>query len=587
MLSDLGDFDDYIKAQVHEWNAPGIGVSIVKDEKVIFTRGYGYRDYANRLPFLSSTLFPIASNTKLFTAIAAGILVEKGALTFDQPIRDVVPSLRFYDKSLDAAVTLRDMLGHRTGVPRYDMILHRAEFSKKELFDRIRFMKPIAPFRSKLIYNNMMYEAVGHIIELLSGKSWDQFVRDEVLSPVGMPQTAFTIAGMLAHPNHAVPFTERRDSEALWQTPYPELNWSSPAGSIVSSLDDMSRWLAVLMNNGVMAGKKVIPEQILQATLAPGLAFPDPLGDVLGFEPEINSIYGMGRQTSSYRGHLLASHGGDLRAFHSQVSYLPREKLGVVVFVIGDHCSMLRNAVGYNVYDRLLGLGESSSMDALREFHLKAKQNMRESRERVRPSAIPDTRFSHDLADYVGRYEHPAYGQLHISLNDFQLQFRFRQTKLPLHHYHYDRFDTDDDEAEGAWSMSFLTSPLGDIDRVSLWLDATDAVFVRIPDAPAPGVLKQLTGTYQAAFGAKCAIKLRRDNQLMLHFPEAPAEVLTPLKGLQFRNPKWPQRTFEFVMENGRVVALRHWNSVAEFVLTRVENADSADTMEHEEPIAD
>jgi hypothetical protein len=341
------------------------------------------------------------------------------------------------------------------------------------------------------------------------------------------------------------------------------------------------------MNNGVMAGKRVIPEQILQATLTPGLAFPDPLDDVLGFQPEINSIYGMGRQTSSYRGHLLASHGGDLRAFHSQVSYLPREKLGVVVFVIGDHCSMLRNAVGYNVYDRLLGLGESSSVDALREFHLKAKQNMRESRERVRPSAIPDTRPSHDLADYVGRYEHPAYGQLHISLNDSQLQFRFRQTKLPLHHYHYDRFDTDDDEAEGAWSMSFLTSPLGDIDRVSLWLDATDAVFVRIPDAPAPSVLKQLTGTYQAAFGAKCSIKLRRDNQLMLHFPEAPAEVLTPLKGLQFRNPKWPQRTFEFVMEDGRVAALRHWNSVAEFVLTRVENAESADTMEDEEPIAD
>ncbi|MFM0125946.1 hypothetical protein P0D73_45205 [Paraburkholderia sp. RL18-101-BIB-B] len=100
-------------------------------------------------------------------------------------------------------------------------------------------------------------------------------------------------------------------------------------------------------------------------------------------------------------------------------------------------------------------------------------------------------------------------------------------------------------------------------------------------------MLERLTGTYQAAFGAKCSVKLRRDNQLMLHFPEAPAEVLTPFKGLQFRNPKWPQRTFEFVMEDGRVTALRHWNSVAEFVLTRVENAESADTMEDEEPIAD
>ena len=587
MLNDLGDFDDYMKTQVHEWNAPGIGVTIVKDEDVIFTGGYGYRDYANNLPFLSSTLFPIASNTKLFTAIAAGILVEKGALTFDQPIRDVVPSLRFYDKSLDAAVTLRDMLGHRTGVPRYDMILHRDNFSKKELFDRIRFMKPVAPFRSKLIYNNMMYEAVGHIIELLSGKPWDAFIRDEILAPLGMSQTTFTVADMIAQPNHAVPFTERRDSEVLWQAPYPELNWSSPAGSIVSSLDDMSRWLSALMNKGMMAGKTVIPERILQATLAPGLAFPHPLGGLLGFQPEINAIYGMGRQTSSYRGHLLASHGGDLRAFHSQASYLPRERLGVIVFVIGDHCAMLRDAVGYNVYDRLLGLGESSWMDALREFHLKAKQDMRESRERVKASAIPDTRPSHDLEDYVGRYEHPAYGQLHISLKGSQLQFHFRQTELPLHHYHYDRFDTRDDEVQGAWSMSFLTSPLGDIDRVGLWLDATDAVFVRIPDAPALDVLKQLTGTYQGAVGDKCTIKLRRDNHLTLHFPGAPAEVLTPFKGLQFRNPKWPRRIFEFVMEDGRATALRHWNSIAEFVLTRVENTDSTDTMEDEGSITD
>jgi CubicO group peptidase (beta-lactamase class C family) len=138
------------------------------------------------------------------------------------------------------------------------MILHRANFSKKELFDRIRFMKPVAPFRSKLIYNNMMYEAVGHIIELLSGKPWDAFIRDEILAPLGMSQTTFTVADMIAQPNHAVPFTERRDSEVLWQAPYPELNWSSPAGSIVSSLDDMSRWLSALMNKGMMAGKTVI-----------------------------------------------------------------------------------------------------------------------------------------------------------------------------------------------------------------------------------------------------------------------------------------------------------------------------------------
>jgi hypothetical protein len=202
---------------------------------------------------------------------------------------------------------------------------------------------------------------------------------------------------------------------------------------------------------------------------------------------------------------------------------------------------------------------------------------------------VPNTQPSHRLEDCVGCYEHPAYGKLTISLNGSQLQFHFRKTKLPLHHYHYDRFDTDDDEAEGAWSVSFLTSPLGDIDRVGLWLDQTDAVFVRIPAAPPVSILEQLIGTYQTAVGVKATVKLRRDNQLTLRFPGARAEVLVPLKELQFRTPKMPKTTFEFVMGNERATALRLWNSLTDFVLTRVENGDSADTdaMEDDEPITD
>ncbi|HEY3598112.1 MAG TPA: serine hydrolase [Paraburkholderia sp.] len=574
----LGDFDERMHKLIHDWNVPGIGVSIVKDQEVVLAKGYGFRDCGNELPFTPATVFPIASNTKLFTAVAAGLLVERGVLSFDQPIRDVVPSLLFHDPSLNATVTLRDMLGHRTGVPRYDMIWYKAGFSPKESFERIRFMKPVAPFRSRLIYNNMMYDAVGHVIELLSGKPWDQFIRDEILKPLGMTHTAFTIADMLEQPEFSVPFSERRDGKELRRLPYHDVHESAPAGSMASNLDDMARWLIALMNNGLVGGVQVVPERTLNATLAPGLPFPEVANAIFGPSPELNSIYGMGRQTSSYRGHRLTSHGGALPGFYSQVSYLTREKLGVAVFVIGDHCSMVSNVVGFDVYDRLLGLEPTHWGEDVLAFRAKNKNSMQEARKRVTPSAVPNTRPSHGLDEYVGCYEHPAYGKLDIQLENGQLKFGFRAMALRLDHYHYDRFDTEDDEAEGMWSVSFLTSPIGDIDRAVMWLDEDDVVFRRVPDQLETSVLEQLAGTYLTETGVKLPVRLR-DKTLTMHFPGLPSEILVPLKGLQFRTRLRPRMVFEFVFEDGCVTALRHWNSNFEFVLKRAKGDESNDAL--------
>ncbi|WP_277873612.1 serine hydrolase [Paraburkholderia sp. RAU2J] len=306
------------------------------------------------------------------------------------------------------------MLGHKTGVPRYDMIWYESDYSTKDLFERIRFMKPIAPLRSRLIYNNMMYEAVGHIIKLISGKPWQQFISDEILVPLGMQRTLFTYgdAKADAQGDYALPCSERRSSDEFWQPPSPKDDECSPAGSIVASLDDIARWSIMLMNDGLIDGKQVIPASVLKATLAPGLPWPNEMSDVFGFKTDLNGIYGMGRMTAAFRGHLLTSHGGTLRAFHSQVSYLSTEKVGVSVFVIGDHCAPLSNAIGFDIYSRVLGLKETDWTARLHDFRRKAKATMREARERAVPRAVPNTHPSHDLTDYVGSYEHPAYGPL-------------------------------------------------------------------------------------------------------------------------------------------------------------------------------
>src|SRR5215510_7238174 len=218
--SRLAGFDDYMAHLLETWNAPGIGVGIVGKDKLVFAKGYGYRDYGKKLPFTPTTTQPIASNTKLFTAMAAGLLVEEGRLDWDKPIRQYVPGIKFYNDDLDRTVTIRDMLSHRTGITRHDAIWFKSDFTQKDLFERLKYLEPSEAPRSVFLYNNMMYAGAGYAIELLSGKTWEQFVRERILTPLGMSSTTFSIADMLKTAEPAVPYTERRDNTELYQIPY-------------------------------------------------------------------------------------------------------------------------------------------------------------------------------------------------------------------------------------------------------------------------------------------------------------------------------------------------------------------------------
>jgi len=164
----LAGFDEWMARTLRDWNAPGVGVGIVVNDKLVFAKGYGFRDYEKKLPFTPGTMVPIASNTKLFTAVAAGMLVEEGKLTWDKPVRESVPSIRFYNDQLNNSVTLRDMLSHRTGITRHDTIWFKSDFTRRELFDKLVYLEPQEPIRETFLYNNLMFAAAGYMIELQS-----------------------------------------------------------------------------------------------------------------------------------------------------------------------------------------------------------------------------------------------------------------------------------------------------------------------------------------------------------------------------------------------------------------------------------
>src|SRR5712692_7820709 len=418
----LDGFDAYMEKVVKDWNVPGIGVAVVAKDQVVFAKGYGYRDYGKKLPYTTRTVQPIASNTKLFTATAAGLLVEEGKLDWDKPVREFVPSIQFYNDELNHTVSIRDMLSHRTGITRHDSIWYKSDFTRKELFDRLKYLEPTQPMRETFLYNNLMFAGVGYAIELLSGKKWEQFVQERIFNPLGMKTTVYSVADMLKHSDHGVPFTERRDSFDLYKIPYYEdIEGVAPCGAIISNIQEMSHWLIALMNDGKYGGRQVLPPAVLKAAMEPAIALPNILGESKGYWEVVNAAYAMGRQTASYRGRLLTYHGGDLPGFHSQVSFMPNERVGVIVFVIGNHAAPLYNYVSYNIYERLLGIDFTPWSERGLDMRLKGKQAGKEARAKAGADQIKDTRPSHALGDCAGIYEHPLVGVLMIALQEIQL----------------------------------------------------------------------------------------------------------------------------------------------------------------------
>jgi len=382
--------------------------------------------------------------------------------------------------------------------------------------------------------------------------------------------TTYTVADMLQHPDHGVPFREKRDTFELYKIPYYEdTQGVAPAGAVISNIDELSHWLIALMNDGKYNGKQVLPANVLKQTLQPAIGLPNTLGESQGFWELLNPAYGMGRQTAAYRGHLITFHGGDLPGFHSQVSFLPNDHIGVIVLVISDHSAPLYNVISYNVYERLLGMDQTPWSQRRLKQRLASKKAGTEARAKAGGDRVPNTKPSHALADYAAEYENPAYGIIKIGLKNDQLQFGFHEFDFPLSHFHYDRFDTPDDEQYGRFSVNFRTNPEGDVGSLAISLDEAEVLFTRKPPTLDAETLEKLAGTYLTPSKVKFQVLYQPGAGLSLVFPGGPPYPLILLKGLKFRTPQFADDIYEFVMENGQVKALKERDPSGEYTYER------------------
>jgi CubicO group peptidase (beta-lactamase class C family) len=483
---ELPKADQYMQQLMTEWQIAGSAVSIVYKDKVIFSKGYGYHDVAGKLPVTTKTMFGIASNTKLFTSMAAAMLHEEKKLDLDKPVRTYMPELHFSTGELDEKLTLRDMLSHRSGVPRWDGVWAGSGYSLQEILDRLQYMKPTLGFREGYLYNNNMYAAAGAVTAKVNGTTWEQLIQTKLFDPLEMKQSTFSFEEASRKGEFAKDYLiSKADNKLKEYEPDTHCSCWAPAANIVSNVEELSNWMIAQLNGGKFKGKQVIQPKAIAETMKPNnIASKEMIYDEVFF-----GLYGMGRITTDYKGHVLVTHGGVISGYRSTVAMLPKDSIAIIVLTNTAQGSPMANAAVFGIADRLLLLDESPWTTKIKKEITKQETKRGRELDSLKTLKVKDTTPSHALADYVGSYEHKAYDKIIITLEGDHLRMQHRMWNEKLEHFHYDQFWTTDhpdfliNYSLRVYKLHFMTNEAGKLDKIKTRIDGDPEVeFVRVKE---------------------------------------------------------------------------------------------------------
>jgi CubicO group peptidase (beta-lactamase class C family) len=556
-LPSLRGFDEFVAEVMKNWKAPGVAIVVVQNDNVVMLKGYGFRDLEKKLPVTPKTLFPIASITKSFTVTTLGTLVDEGKLKWDTPIREYVPFFRMFDPVATEEMTTRDLVTHRSGLPRHDNLAYTSNFTREELVHCLRYLQPSKPFRSTFQYSNLMFMTAGYLAGKRNGTTWEEAVRQHVLIPLGMSDTNFSVEDSQKSPDAARPYRKDQDTQDLKLTEFHDLSSTGPAGSINSNVSELARYLMLHMNRGKFRGKQLLSESNSLQMQTPQMVIQD-----VPQYPEIETRgYGMGFYLLTYRGHELVEHGGNTDGFSDVFAFLPQDHIGVAVLTNIDQ-SFLQNIIAYNVLDRLLNLAPIPWNARLLELDRHFEESGKEAKSKGYTRGKPGTHPSHNLDDYVGEYENPGYGIVSIQRDGDAFQLKINELSRPLRHFHYDVFEVPEkstDDFANNLKVAFHTNLNGDIASLSIPLEPAvdDIVFARSPDKNLTdrNFLEKLTGQFDMPGRIEpLTISLRGDHTLVASLPGQPEAELIPTRGTTFQISGHPGFTIEFKRDaNGQV----------------------------------
>lgn len=412
--------DSLAERSMKAFNVPGIAVAIIKDGKVIHSKGYGVRSLRTMQKTDENTLFGIASNSKAFTAAALGILIDEGKLKWDDKVRDYIPEFKLYNPYVTEEFTIRDLLTHRSGMGlgAGDLMFFpdSSDFTLKDIIYNLRFLKPVSSFRTKYDYDNNLYIIAGEVVKRVSGMSWDEFVEERIFKPLGMTHTAASF-------DRLKDTSDIIDAHAEVEGKVQVIARSSlkvghSAGGINSSIADLSKWVMLQLAHGKYDGNR----QLFSDNVHEEMWTPQTIIPVRNPGPYNThfAAYGLGFGISDVKGYKQLSHTGGLEGMVTQITMIPELNLGIIVLTNQQEGAAF-TSITNQIKDGYLGITGTDRVAEYAAQRQKALSNGNKIADSVWHEAEEVQKNGAgkvDLSIYTGTYKDPWFGDVVISIKD-------------------------------------------------------------------------------------------------------------------------------------------------------------------------
>ncbi len=434
-------FREAALSALEAFDTPGFSVGIIEDGKIILSEGYGTRTIGKDQSVDGETIYAIASNSKAFISTSIARLHEEGRLDIDAPVQDYLPYFKLYDEYVSQHTTVRDLLCHRVGLGTYsgDAIWYKSEKSAEDIIKQIRYLPQAYDWRGGYGYTNLMFITAGEVIKAVTGKSWSDYVSENFLYPLEMTRTQTSVTTIKGMSNIATPHITHRDNLPIALAPWEA---SGAAGGILSSTDDMLKWLNVQLNPTMAEAKGIFPKAARDNCMKPHNAI---RGD---------NFYsaGLGWFVYTRGGEKIVTHGGGYDGMYSRVLMIPNKNIGIVVLT--NSMTGLSSAVANYIRDTYLGIDKTGWLEKAVESENKSRTKWKAKFSGPQKSRVTGTTPSIDLSVMTGYYHDPLFGNVIITTdNSGKLAIHFEGApalSATLSHWHYDTWEIDWKE-EHAW----------------------------------------------------------------------------------------------------------------------------------------
>ena len=399
--------DSYIHRGMQHAQIPGLAIAVIKDGKIVVMKGYGVREVGKPGAVDENTLFMIASNSKLFTGTSLAKLDAEKKISLEDKVSKYIPEYRVYDENVSNIITIRDLMSHHLGTKTFqgDFTFWNANLSRQEVIDRMRLLKPVQQFRKDYGYCNSCFLTAGEIIPVVTGMPWEKYIEENIFKPLGMNNTYALTKDFEKRNNIAIPYTNTFGP--LTRLPFDKIDDMAPAGSIVSNVKDVSKWLMLQLDSGRYLGKQVIPWSAIQKTRD--------MNTVLSSRnsgTQHISGYGMGVFINDNNGTMIYSHTGGADGFVTNTCFVPEERLAITILTNNDNQSFFE-ALRLQILDAYLGRPyvNREAIEYKNELadEKETQANIKKLSDRVKGGA-PAAGF-----DFTGTYANNLYGNLVIT----------------------------------------------------------------------------------------------------------------------------------------------------------------------------